>query len=250
MARLAHIFRHPIKSHGREEMAEVTLIAGQGLPWDRRWAVTHDRSKWQADRPRWMACANFLIGSGNPRIMAIDATVDEAAGTVRLTHPDRTPIVVDPDDPGDAARFLDWIAPLTRDGRAATGLARAPGRGMTDTDYPSVSVCNLASNAALGVALGADLAPQRWRGNLWIAGWEPWAENGLAGRGLRIGPAELRLRERIVRCKATSANPVTGVLDVDTLAGLRATTGAQDFGLYAEVVTGGTIRPGDAVALL
>jgi uncharacterized protein len=43
--RLAHIVRHPIKSHGREEMGRVTLTAGACLPYDRHWAVAHDAAK-------------------------------------------------------------------------------------------------------------------------------------------------------------------------------------------------------------
>ena len=249
-ARLVHIFRHPIKSHGREELAGVTLQAGQTLPWDRHWAVTHERSKWKADAPRWMACANFMLGSGNARIMAIDATLDETIPRVHLTHPDLGALAVNPDDPADAARLLDWIAPLQRPDRRAVAVVRVPGRGMTDTDYPSVSLCNLASNKALGEALAADLSVLRWRGNLWVEGWSPWEEADLPGKSVRIGEVVLTVREPIVRCKATTANPVTGVSDVDTLAGLRAHTGAQDFGVYAEVIRGGNIRPGDGVEVL
>jgi uncharacterized protein YcbX len=64
-----------------------------------------------------------------------------------------------------------------------------------------------------------------------------------------VGDTVLRVEERITRCKATMANPDTGRRDVDTLAVLR-TWDHQDFGVYAAVVEGGTIRPGDAVEVL
>lgn len=249
-ARLAHIYRHPIKSHGREELASVTLSPGQSLPWDRHWAVTHRTSKWKVVDPRWMACANFILGSTVATLMAIDARLDEAAGTVALTHPARDPMTFSPDDSTGQAAFLAWVTPLLADERQAVALVKAPGRGMTDTDYPSVSICNTASNADLGRAVSADLSPLRWRGNLWVDGWEPWAEQALLGRDLRIGDAVLRLVEPIKRCKATTANPATGLRDVDTLQGLRDLTAAQNFGVYAQVQQGGTIRPGDPVEVL
>ncbi len=249
-ARLAHIWRHPIKSHGREVLAQVTLAAGQTLPWDRHWAVTHALSKWNAADPRWMACANFLIGSSIASLMAIDARLQTDQGTLTLTHPDRPPLTLHPDDTADRAGFLDWLAPLLPPDRQATALVRAEGRGMTDTDYPSVSLCNLASNQSLSAALQAELSPLRWRGNLWVDGWQPWAEFALIGRNLRIGPVVLSVRERIKRCKATTANPATGIRDIDTLAGLRQHTEAQDFGVYATVVQGGSIRLGDPVEVL
>ena len=60
---------------------------------------------------------------------------------------------------------------------------------------------------------------------------------------------DLRIEERITRCKATSANPETGRIDADTLGGLEAAFGHQDFGLYAVVTRGGAIATGDKVTL-
>ena len=45
------------------------------------------------------------------------------------------------------------------------------------------------------------------------------------------------------------ANPETGRRDVDTLAALR-TWGHQDFGVYAAITGGGTIRTGDPVEIV
>ena len=64
------------------------------------------------------------------------------------------------------------------------------------------------------------------------------------GKEIAIGEVTFRVEQRITRCKATMANPVTGRRDVDTLAMLR-TWDHQDFGVYARVLRGGTIRPGD-----
>ena len=223
-ARLAHIYRHPIKSHGREELGAVTVATGGTLPWDRYWAVTHETSKWNAARPVWAECVNFIIGSNVAALMAINARLDEGAVQITLTHPALAPLTFAPDDPTGVAAFMLWVAPLLPEGRKPVALVKAPGRAMTDSDFPSVSVCNLASNRQLGADLGADLSPLRWRGNLWVDGWDAWAEADLLGQRVRIGAAEFELREPIKRCKATTANPVTGRSDIDTLAGLRAHT--------------------------
>ncbi len=98
--------------------------------------------------------------------------------------------------------------------------------------------------------MGTDLSPLRWRGNLWVEGAEAWAEETWAGRRLAVGTAVLEVAEMIVRCKATTANPVTGVIDADTLGGLSAARGQQTFGVYARVATSGVIREGDRVKVL
>lgn len=53
------LWRHPIKSHGRESLDATTLIAGQTMPGDRVWAVAHEMSK--ADNSAWSRGANFSI---------------------------------------------------------------------------------------------------------------------------------------------------------------------------------------------
>lgn len=247
-ATLAHIFRHPIKAHGREALASVVLSAGACLPYDRHWAVAHEAAR-LPEPMGWAKCVNFSRGAKAPQLMAIAAVLDEATGRITLTHPERPAITFDPEAEADA--FLDWVRPLMPEGRAqSTALTCAPGRGMTDSDFPSVALLNLASNRALGQHLGQELSLHRWRGNLWIDGWEPWAEFDLVGHELKIGDAVLKVEQRITRCKATTANPETGQIDADTLGGLSALTGAQDFGLYATVVTGGEIAPGLTVEVL
>jgi uncharacterized protein YcbX len=128
-------------------------------------------------------------------------------------------------------------------------LVRLPGRGFTDSDFPSVSLLNAASNRALEQRFGRPLNPERWRGNLLVEGLEPWAEFGWIGRRLRIGEAELLVRERIGRCNATKHDPGSGRLDADTLAELEAGWGHTDFGVYAEVVTGGRVAVGDPLTV-
>jgi uncharacterized protein YcbX len=248
--RLASIQRHPIKSHGRERLDEVTLGEGAAMPWDRRWAVAHDATKVGAVVDGWAPCANFSIGSKAPALMAIEARLDEAEVRVTLTHPERPELSIRPDDAADAARFIDWVRPLCPADRAQPERVVAlPERGWTDTDYASVSILNLASAEALAVAMGAELSPRRWRCNFWVEGLEPFVEDGWAVRILTLGGATLEIVEPIVRCKATTANPKTGVIDADTLAGLRQLRGQQVMGVYARVVGGGTMRDGDRLAL-
>ncbi|MGB8812257.1 MAG: MOSC domain-containing protein [Paracoccaceae bacterium] len=244
---LANICRHPIKSHGREDLASVLLSEGQSLPWDRHWAVAHDAAKLV---PGWNECVNFARGSKAPGLMAIGAALNEADVRVTLNHPEKPDFSFCPDDTGDLAAFLDWVRPLNPQGRAQPVQIVKADRGMTDTDYPSVSIFGLASNRALSEVMGVALSPYRWRGNLWIEGTEPWAEFGWIGKTIRIGTVVLQVEERIVRCRATTANPATGLIDADTLAALNATYGHQDFGIYARVIKGGTIALKNPVEVL
>ncbi len=246
-ARLAHICRHPIKGHGREDLASVRLSPDACLPFDRHWAVAHEAAKLTDG---WVPCANFSRGAKAPSLMAITSTLDETATAITLRHPDRPDLIFRPDDLADLPRFLDWIAPLVPPDRAQPARIVSVGRGMTDSAFPSVSILSLASLADLSSRMDHDLSIHRWRGNLWLDGLEPWEEWDWIGRTLRIGEAELKIEERITRCRATLANPQTGIIDADTLDGLQSAYGHQDFGLYATVTRGGMIAAGDRAVLL
>ena len=249
--RVREIWRHPIKAHGRERVAQVSLTEGAALPWDRRWAVAHEASAFDEAAPAWAHCRNFTRAAGSPALQAIDAQVEEASGRVTFRHPDRPEITIDPEDPADRARFTAWAGPVTNPDRPQPArLVRAPEQAMTDTDFPSVSLINLASHAQVEGQLGQPISPLRWRGNILFDGFEAWAEMDWPGRTLRLGAIEMEVVEPIVRCMATTANPETGLRDADTLGALKAGWGHQICGVYGRVTRGGPLTEGDQIEVL
>ena len=242
-ATLAQIWRHPIKAIGREALDEVTLTKGHWLPFDRLWAVAHERSKIKG--AGWEKKVNFLRGVTDPALMAVTCQMDEATGIITMSHPKAGDVSFHPED--DPEPFLDWIGNVwSADLPAPTALYRAGDAHLTDVPDAWLSIGSLASNRALGQRMGQELSPDRWRANLWLDGTVPWEEKEWVGKTLTIGEVTLKVACEITRCKATMANPETGQRDADTLGALDA-LGHQEFGLYAEVITGGTIRLGDDV---
>jgi len=243
-ATVSALWRHPIKSHGRERLERMTLTEG-GVPFDRHWAVTHAATKY--DGTDWVSCNNFLIGTKLPALAGVWAALDDRTGEITLRHDELGEITGNPDEAGDAAQLLAWLTPLHAEaGHAPDALVRAPGRrGLTDTPVASVLICNAAAHRAVAGRLGRPLEEERWRGNIWLDGLAPWEEVDLIGREITIGGATFRLEEPCVRCKHTMANPRTGRRDADTLGVLDEGWGHQDFGVYAVITRPGTIALGD-----
>lgn len=238
-AALAHIWRHPIKGIGAEELDRTTLEPHRPLSGDRAWAVLEDGGE---DGDGWRSCRNFLRGAKGPALMAVTARTD--GETIHLGHPDRPDLTLNPEDGG--AALIEWLRPIYPDHRRPPArLQRAPAQGMSDAPYASVSVLGLASLRALSQKVGQALDPRRFRGNLWLEGLAPWEEFDLIGRTLRIGGAELEVVERITRCRATEANPRSGRRDLRLLDALEEGWGHLDFGVYARVTVGGAIAVGD-----
>ncbi|MEH6740081.1 MAG: MOSC N-terminal beta barrel domain-containing protein [Sulfitobacter sp.] len=240
------LWRHPIKSHGREALTRVTLNEGQSMPYDRLWAVAHDAAK--ADGSEWAACQNFSRGAKSPSLMAITATLDEETETLTLRHPDQSDLTVQPDVDPDA--LLEWVSKLANSSRAMPArILRLDGRSFTDTPFPSISLCNRATHAAVETLTDTPLQADRWRGNIWLEGAPAWSEFDWIGREANLGTVRLKIEERITRCLATTVNTDTGVRDVDTLKAL-STLGHQDFGIYARVIETGQVAVGDQLELV
>ena len=245
MTVVTDILRHPLKSHGREALERVKLTHGQSMPYDREWAVAHDASS--VDGSAWAPCVNFSRVSKAPALTAISSKLDETDETLTLSHPDLPDLSFHPDT--ETSAFLDWVAPLVPQNRALPDrIVRLNGRGFTDSDFASVTLCNYASHRAVEDRIGQRLSIHRWRGNIWFDTGALWEEFEWLGREVQIGECVLRVRERTDRCLATTANPDTGARDADILDALEH-WGHQDFSVRAEVIKGGVIRLGDTVEL-
>ncbi|SMX31003.1 MOSC domain-containing protein [Actibacterium lipolyticum] len=244
MERLAQIWRHPIKGIGAEPLKDVALTPNRPLPGDRAWAVLTGDTP---DTGEWQPCRNFARGCYAPALMAVRA--QSAGDIITLSHPNRPPLSINPRT--DGAKLVSWLGPLYPAERPAPRqLIAAPEIGMADADFASVAILSLTSLQALSEKLGKTLDPRRFRGNLWLDGLAPFEELAWVGKTVRIGDVELKVEERIKRCRATEANPETGERDADTLKALRDGWGHTDFGLKATVTIGGTVRLNDMAKVL
>ncbi|SFP97246.1 hypothetical protein SAMN05421853_101104 [Roseivivax halotolerans] len=246
-ARVASLWRHPIKGVGREEVTETFLEPGSTMPGDRLWAIAHEAAEDAALSGNWAMCRNYLRGASSPSLMAVTAELQDD-GQLSLSHPDAGSITLDP--ARNAETLLEWVAPLVADGRPAPkAVVRASERGFTDNPDFAVTICNAASHRAVEQRVGRTLSPHRWRGNIWLDGLAPWEEFDLVGREIRIGEARFEIGERTGRCRATEANPDTGRRDADTLGALRS-WGHMDFSVQASCTLPGRIATGDTMVIL
>lgn len=250
MPRISAIHRHPVKALGSEALARVTLEAGRTMPGDRVWALAHEKSRFDFDDPQWTRCTTFLRGATFPSLMAVTAE-GAPGGPITFRHPDLAPLTVDPATPEGEAAFVAWADALIPAGAPRPArLAHAPGRGMTDQPAQWLSILSDASLAAVAEAAGRPMDRRRFRGNLWLEDLAPWEETAWIGRTIRLGACTLKVTEPIGRCSATHADPETGVRDLDMLALLTSLGQAENFGVFAEVVEGGEIAPGDPAVVL
>ena len=99
---------------------------------------------------------------------------------------------------------------------------------------------------------GRPLDARRFRMLIQVAGAHPHQEDEWMGGEVRIGQAVVRVTRPDPRCVITTQDPDTGHRDFPTLHAIKAYRGMRegrkiDFGVYADVVTPGTVMVGDEV---
>ena len=127
-------------------------------------------------------------------------------------------------------------------------------------DVAGLTLLGTSSTDALAVRNDADpVDGRRFRMNVEIAGAAPHDEDTWEGRELRLGEVVVRVGGPVRRCAATTRNPDTGVVDLQTLRMIGASRGRQEtpefgkgfyFGVYADTVAPGRVHVGDEVALV
>jgi len=231
MVEVIEIWRYPVKSLGGERLARVGC-SERGIDQDRRWAVRGADGKFGSGK----TTRRFRRMHG---LLALSARVGED-GTARIRFPDGA----------------DYSA---TDPRAAARLSSVIGEPITLTEENDVShfddsPLHLVSTGSLRrLGTEADLASrwgktQRFRPNLVLdAGDEPRIEDHWVGRRLRIGEVLVEVEKPTERCVMVTLGQDGVPVAPQLLSHLTASRGGC-FGVYARVLSSGTITLGDQVA--
>ena len=258
------LWRHPIKGFTPEPVPEALLCPDEFFPFDRLYAFEVGPSGFDFEAPRTISKMKFAVLARFPAVARMQTRYDEIAETFE-THDARGTRAFDLASPAGQhalARHIETVLtdheddydpvlqPLT--------LLRAPSYEeaqshfrFTDSGKGFVSFLNLNSLRDVGKRIGVDLNPLRLRANIWLEGLDAWEDHRWVGKYIRIGAdgPELEVLKPIVRCVATHVNPDTAERDVDLCAALWEHYGHRDCGIYARVVKGGEVRPGDTISV-
>ncbi|WP_043879720.1 MOSC domain-containing protein [Azorhizobium caulinodans] len=252
-AQLVAIHRYPVKGLSHEALESVALEAGTWFPGDRVHAVENGPSGFDPATPEYKQKTAFLVLMRDEALAALDTRYDEATSTLTVSQDGAVRASGDLSTvEGRAAIEAFFTAYMGRDARGPLRVLTSPaGHRFTDSLRAGfVSLLNLATVRDLSKRMGAEVDPRRFRMNLILDGWEAGAELDMVGRVIAIGPdVRLQVLKRTERCAATSVNPDTAARDLNVVKGLVKAYGHTDCGIYAKVLTGGRIAPGDAIHL-
>jgi uncharacterized protein YcbX len=262
-ATVREIYRYPVKGLSGERLGEAALAVDDGVPGDRVFALALPGTEFDEDDPVALSKRNFLMLQRDERLAGVRTAYDPATGRLTVEGGDG-PLTADLASEQGRRAVEDFFGVLVARtagtsgaaGRRAPRLVAARGRHRFTDAGPSgetlmhaVSILNLASIRDFAEKVGSLVDPLRFRANFHLEGLAAWAEREWIGQEITLGPVRLRVLADIPRCAATTVNPVTARRDLKVLKKLASNYGHTDFGVYAQVLTAGMVRPGDPVGV-
>ncbi|HMM93257.1 MOSC domain-containing protein [Bradyrhizobium sp.] len=248
-ARIAEIYRYPVKGLTPEQLARAELTPGQTVLADRRYAIENGPSGFDPAEPKWLAKPHFLMLMRDEWLAGLRTHYDDASHVLTIRRDGEIAVQGDLTTAEGRETIEKFFATaFAGQIKGRPKVLESPGHSFSDVARKVVSIINLASVRAIENIVGAAVHPLRFRANLYVEGWPAWHEFDLLDRTLAIGQVRLRIVKRIVRCAAVNVDPDTAQRDLAIPQALQRRLGHADCGIYAEVITGGTVSAGDAIA--
>lgn len=240
------IFRYPVKGLSADSLESVHVGPGEALPFDRAWAIENGPSRFDETNPRPVPDICFLVLMRDERLAALETRFEEETQRLVVLRGGRQVASGQLATPQGRQIIEQFIAAFMADSlRGRPKIVGTPGRTITEGGVPCLHLINLATLRELERVMGRPVDPIRFRPNLVIDGIAPWTELSWVGREISAGPVRLKVVERTSRCAAVNVDPKTGNRDMAIPAVLQREWGHTDFGVYAEIISAGTLTPGD-----
>jgi uncharacterized protein YcbX len=250
-ARIAGIFRYPVKGLSPEPLDRAALTPGETLLADRRYAIENGPSGFDPAEPKWLSKPHFLMLQRDQWLAPLRTHFDDLSHV--LTIRQNGAVVADGDLETSAGRTaIEQFFAVSYAGeiKGPPKILTSPGHSFSDVPRKVISIINLASLRAIEGMVDHPVHPLRFRANLYVEGWPAWHEFEQLDRTLAIGDTKLKVVKRIVRCAAVNVDPDSGARDLSIPHTLLRRLGHADCGIYAEVIAGGSIGAGDAIAAI
>jgi uncharacterized protein YcbX len=252
---LESIWRYPVKSM-RGEQVEDVFVAYTGVMGDRLYAISSSAAPpefpWHTNREQEefiLYSARYRHHEKTLRPAAMEAAFKEA---LNPPYPDGEAFALDVITPDGATLDVKDSAFLDGLSDAARGELRLHFTQKNAVDCRPLSLFSMQTLAQLEQETGLNIDKRRFRANFYV-NWEQadgFYENELVNRRMKVGDRlEIMVRELDPRCKSITIDPDTAETQPRILKHIaRKHDGFA--GVYAAVLTEGTVRPGDQICLL
>jgi uncharacterized protein len=168
-ARIAGIYRYPVKGLTPEPLPRVALKVGQTLPSDRRYAIENGPSGFDPADPKWLPKAHFLMLMRDEWLAPLRTRFDDDSHVLTIRDNGETVAQGDLETAEGRAAIERYFASRhTGEIKGPPKLLASPGHSFSDLARKVVSIINLNSLRAIEAMVGQPVHPLRFRANFYV----------------------------------------------------------------------------------
>ena len=258
-ARIAACYLYPVKGMTAQPAETLQLAPGQSALGDRAFVFAFGNAE-RVGSIGWVSKRQSVTLLNTPDLPRVAAAFDPERGELKLVF-EGEERRADIAEQRQRTALADWLADVVHSfadnplrGRPereplvllGDGSSRYTDRGPTQISLAALDSLNDLSNAA-----DREVDFRRFRLNFSLDSAEAWSEFDWVGRRARIGAdVEIEITARLQRCNAINASPSGAGRDAELMGVLQSAYGHLDFGVEANVLSGGRAAVGDALQLL
>ena len=251
MFKIKQLFYSPVKSLSFSSINKLEILNNIGIKFDRNFAFTRDlddnKINHVMQNPLDRKIVNFLSLKHFPDLNMYN--FDFNNGFLYLKKNNNIILITDIKNEAEinilCEKMQELIPKIKR-----IRLLQDPMNPCFDT-MPSktISLINLNSIRDFEKKLSKKIEFQRFRGNIYVDGLNPWDERNLINKTLIINNLKFKVTKEIPRCVATNIRPNSSEINLSIPISLKQFYNHINLGVYLIPLNDGNIKSNDDILI-
>ena len=251
MFKIKQLFYSPVKSLSFSSINKLEILNNIGIKFDRNFAFTRDlddnKINHVMQNPLDRKIVNFLSLKHFPELNMYN--FDFNNGFLYLKKNNNIILITDIKNEAEinilCEKMQELIPKIKR-----IRLLQDPMNPFFDT-MPSktISLINLNSIRDFEKKLSKKIEFQRFRGNIYVDGLNPWDERNLINKTLIINNLKFKVTKEIPRCVATNIRPNSSEINLSIPISLKQFYNHINLGVYLIPLNDGNIKSNDDILI-
>lgn len=244
----------PVKSLSFQNIDSCEIKKDLGILNDRMFAfsrgVDSEKAQLIEKKPNERKLNNFLTLKNSPVLNKYNFNYRDNQLVLKLG--DKVIISILADDMRQRSLLINKLVELEGSLIKPISLLQNKEFPFYDTSHSnnifnSLSLINLKSIEDFENKISEKVEFQRFRGNFYVNGIEPWEERNWVGKIIKIKNVSFKVEKHIPRCVAINLKPKSEDNSLNLLQSLKKTYNHFDMGIYLRALSDGKIDVGDAI---
>ena len=238
----------PVKSLSFQSIESATIKKNIGMPNDRIFAfsrgIDYEKSKISEKQPNERKLNNFLTLKNSPVLNKYNFNYKNEKLT--LTFQDKELFTISPNNVDERNLLSNKLTELESSLTKPIFLLQNNEFPFYDTSssnnvFNSISLININSIKDFEKKINQKIELQRFRGNFYVDGIEPWEERNWINKTIKINNVSFKVEKNIPRCVAINLKPKTDDNSLNLLQSLKKSFNHFDMGIYLTALDDGTV---------